>query len=216
MSIESNKILGGVGAVLLFVGIIPFRYMFLISLVGLILVLVAMYGFSNIYGERRIFNNLLYGIIAGIVGMVVAFFVAIFSVFATFTQLLYEIFPGWNGDWTALSGMTPDTSNLDIGTILPLLGGLLLIFVILYAFTIVGGFFARRSFNALSEKTGIGLFSTAGLILFIGTFLTIVLIGFLLIWISVLLIAIAFFQIRTQAEAPAATAVPVPPAPSPG
>lgn len=216
MSIESNKILGGVGAILLFIGVIPFRFMGIISLVGLILILVALYGFANIYGDRRIFNNFLYGIIAGIIGAAIAVAVAIFSVLAVLTQLLYEIFPGWNGDWTALQGMTPDTSNLEMGTIFSLLGGLLLVLVILYAFTIVGGFFARRSFSALAEKTGIGLFSTAGLIFFIGTFLTIILIGFLLIWISILLIAIAFFQIRTQPEAPAAAVVAVPSAPAQG
>ncbi|MEM4656803.1 MAG: DUF996 domain-containing protein [Candidatus Methanosuratincola sp.] len=216
MSIESNKILGGVGAILLFIGVIPFRFMGIISLVGLILILVALYGFANIYGDRRIFNNFLYGIIAGIIGAAIAVAVAIFSVLTVLTQLLYEIFPGWNGDWTALQGMTPDTSNLEIGTIFSLLGGLLLVLVILYAFAIVGGFFARRSFSALAEKTGTGLFSTAGLIFFIGTFLTIILIGFLLIWISILLVAIAFFQIRTQPEAPAAAVVAVPSATAQG
>ncbi|MDI9609309.1 MAG: DUF996 domain-containing protein [Candidatus Verstraetearchaeota archaeon] len=216
MSIESNKILGGVGAILLFIGVIPFRFMGIISLVGLILILVALYGFANMYEDRRIFNNFLYGIIAGIIGAAIAVAVAIFSVLTVLTQLLYEIFPGWNGDWTALQGMTPDTSNLEMGTIFSLLGGLLLVVAILYAFAIVGGFFARRSFSALAEKTGTGLFSTAGLIFFIGTFLTIILIGFLLIWISILLVAIAFFQIRTQPEAPAAAVVAVPSAPAQG
>jgi len=213
---------------LLFIGVIPFRYMGVISLVGLILILVALYGglililvalygFASIYGDRRIFNNFLYGIIAGIIGAAVAVAVALFSVLSVLTQLLYEIFPGWNGDWTALQGMTPDTSNLETGTILSLLGGILVVLVILYITAILGGFFTRRSFKALSEKTGIRLFSTAGLIFFIGTFLTIILIGLLLIWISILLIAIAFFQIRAQPEAPAAaTAAVAPPAPSTG
>jgi uncharacterized membrane protein len=51
--------------------------------------------------------------------------------------------------------------------------------------------------------------------LIIGAFLTIVFIGFILIWVAVLLMAIAFFQIKPQAEQPPATVVPPPSTPTP-
>ena len=56
MTLESNKILGGIGAILLFIGLIPYGEPStgIIALVGLILVLVALYGFANIYKERGI------------------------------------------------------------------------------------------------------------------------------------------------------------------
>lgn len=62
MSLESNKTLGGVGAILL---AIPFT-----NLIGIILVLVAMKGMADFYNDENIFKNTLYGFIFGIVGVI--------------------------------------------------------------------------------------------------------------------------------------------------
>lgn len=217
MTLESNKTLGGIGAILLFIGLIPFGepYTGIIALAGLILVLVALYGFAHIYKEIGIFHNFIFGIIAGIVGIAIAGIVVVVSVLTTLTNFLYQIYPGWNGDWTNLSGLTPNTSNLSMSAILPFLEGLLLVFLVLWIFTIIAAFFARRSLNSLSAKTGVGLFSTAALLLLIGAILTIILIGLLLIWIAVLLIAIAFFRIRTHPEQPVTSMAPPPSPPTP-
>ncbi len=97
----------------------------------------------------------------------------------------------------------------------PLLGALFLVLVVLWVFAIVAGFFARRSLKVLSTKASVGLFSTASLLLIIGAFLTIIFIGAILMWIAVLLIAIAFFQIKPQPEQPVATMAPPPSTPTP-
>jgi uncharacterized membrane protein len=55
----------------------------------------------------------------------------------------------------------------------------------------------RRSLKQVSDKSTVGLFGTAGLLLLIGAFLTIVFIGFILMWVAALLIAIAFFQLKS-------------------
>ena len=69
MSIETSKILGGVGALLMFIGVIPYvSYFGVIEFVGLILVMVALYNLASHYRESGIFNNALYGLILGIVG----------------------------------------------------------------------------------------------------------------------------------------------------
>jgi uncharacterized membrane protein len=217
MTLESNKTLGGIGAILLFIGLIPYGEPFtgIIALAGLILVLVALYGFANIYKERGIFNNFIYGIIAGIVGSVIAGVVVVITVLTSLKNFLYQIFPSWNGDWSKLSGLTPNISNITMSAVLPFLEGLLVVFVVLWIFLIIVAFFARRSLNILSAKTGVGLFSTAALLLMIGAVLTIVLIGILLMWIAVLLLAIAFFQIRAQPEQPVTTMAPPPSTPTP-
>ena len=62
MSLESNKTLGGVGAILL---AIPFT-----NLIGIILVLIAMKGMADFYNDESIFKNALYGFIFGFVGVV--------------------------------------------------------------------------------------------------------------------------------------------------
>jgi len=62
MSLESNRTLGGVGAILL---AIPF-----LNLIGIILVLVAMKGMAEYYEDDDIFKNALCGFIFGVVGVV--------------------------------------------------------------------------------------------------------------------------------------------------
>jgi uncharacterized membrane protein len=200
MSIETSKILGGVGALLMFIGIIPYiNYFGVIELVGLILVMVALYNLARHYKEGGIFNNALYGLIIGIMGGVISVAVVIISVLTSLTDFLYNVFPDWNGEWTALSGLTPDPSNLSMDSIVPFLAGLLAMLIILWIATIIAAFFFRRSMGTLSAKSGVGLFSTAGLLIFIGAALIVLFgIGLILIWISALLLAIAFFQIKPQ------------------
>jgi len=208
MSIETSKILGGVGALLMFIGIIPYiNYFGAIELVGLILVMVALYNLASHYRESGIFNNALYGLIIGIIGGVISIAAVIIVVLPSLTDFLYTIFPDWNGDWMALSGLTPDTSNLSLDNIMPFLAGIFAVFIILWISSIIAAFFIRRSLGTLSAKSGVGLFSTAGLLLLIGAVLIVLFgIGLILIWISALLLAIAFFQIRPQQAQPTTSA----------
>jgi len=202
MSIESSKILGGVGALLMFVGVFPYLNFFgVIEIVGLILVMVALYNLGGIYREGGIFNNALYGMITGIVGVVISVAVVMITVLTSLKNFLYSIFPDWNGDWTALSGLTPDPLNISVDSIVPFLAGLFVVLLVLWVFTIISAFFFRRSLGTLSAKSGVGLFSIAGLLILIGAVLIILFgIGLILIWISALLLAIAFFQLRPQYE----------------
>jgi len=200
---ETSKILGGVGALLMFIGIIPYiSYFGILELVGLILVFVALYNFGSHYKEGGIFNNALYGLILGIVGVVVAVAVAIVGILAQLSTFMDKIYPGWHGDWTSISGMTPNLSNLNFNDIMGFIGPIIALFVILWVFAIISAFFVRRSMVKLSAKSNVHLFSTAGLLLLIGAVLTIIVFGLILIWISALLIAIAFFQIRAEATQP--------------
>jgi uncharacterized membrane protein len=155
------------------------------------------------YGEGGIFNNALYGLIVGIVGGVISIATVIITVLTSLTDFLHALFPDWNGDWTALSGLTPNPSNLTLGNITPFLAGIFAVLIILWVSSIIAAFFIRRSLGMLSVKSGVGLFSTAGLLLLIGAVLIVLFgIGLILIWISALLLAIAFFQIRPQQAQP--------------
>ncbi|MGD8506413.1 MAG: DUF973 family protein [Candidatus Bathyarchaeota archaeon] len=70
MSLESNKTLAGVGAILVAIPVV--------NLVGIILVLIAMKGLAEYYNDNRIFENALYGFIFGIVA-IVSFIVVLFA-----------------------------------------------------------------------------------------------------------------------------------------
>jgi len=208
MEIGTSKILGGVGALLMFIGILPYvNYFGVIEIIGLVLVMVALYDLGSHYREGGIFNNALYGLIIGIVGGVISIAAVIITVLTSLTDFLYTLFPDWNGDWTALSGLTPDPSNISLESLAPFLAGLFAVLIIIWVFSMIAAFFVRRSLGTLSAKSGVGLFSTAGLLLLIGAVLIILFgIGFILIWISALLIAIAFFQIRPQEAQPTTSA----------
>lgn len=208
MELNTIRILGGVGAVLMFIGILPYvNYLGILGLIGLILVLVALYYLAGYYTERGIFNNALYGFIAGIVGVVVAGVAIAVSVLSSLTNFLYEIFPTWDGNWSSLSGLTPDPSNLSLDALWPFLTGILIALVVLWVFAIIAAYFARRSLTSLSAKSGVGLFGTAGLLLLIGAVLIIAFgVGLILIWISLLVLAIAFFQLKPQLTQPVTSA----------
>ena len=92
MNFEASKNLGGVGAILMFIGfIIPAAtggLGLLLSLVGLILVLVGLKGMADYYNDQGIFNNFLYGTIAGVAGVVVAGLTFAFVIFTSLTDFL--------------------------------------------------------------------------------------------------------------------------------
>ncbi|MGD0405577.1 MAG: DUF996 domain-containing protein [Candidatus Bathyarchaeia archaeon] len=220
MTLDSSKALGGIGAILLFIGAITFfvePFLAILGLIGIILVLVALHDLANNYKEGGIFKNALFSFIAGIVGLVVTGITVVYLFFYTtiLTDFLHVIYPTWNGDLSTLTGLTPDTSNITTSNSAPLLEAFFLALAVLWIFSIITAFFARRSLKVLSAKASVGLFSTAALLLLIGGFLTIVFIGFILMLIAVLLIAIAFFQIKPQPEQPVATVVPSPSMPTP-
>ncbi len=202
MDLQTSKYLGGVGALLLFIGpllgFVPYLGGVggLIGLIGFILVLIALKSFADRYNDAGIFNNALYGFITTIVGIVSAFGAFLATALTVIADLGIE-------DWTdATEWTTVLTEETAFDTILKLLGGVIIAVVILFAFAILTAFLYRKSLGTLASKSGVGLFGTAGLLLLIGAVLTIILIGFVLIWICFLLIAIAFFSIRPTVVEP--------------
>jgi uncharacterized membrane protein len=210
MNLKSSKTLGGIGAILIVLSVLPYiSQLGIVGFIGAILVLAALYGFALAYKESRIFDNAFYGIIAGIVGVALAAVIGIVIVLPNIKDFLLKVFPSWNGDWTtlsSLSGMTPNTGNIGFGDIVPFIVAALLVIATLWVFAIITAFFLRRSLKQLSAKTNVGLFSTAGTLLLIGAVLVIFFgLGLFLMWIGALVLAIAFFKIKTQEPPPPPT-----------
>jgi uncharacterized membrane protein len=103
--------------------------------------------------------------------------------------------------------MTPNTTNFDPANIFQLVGGLLVVLVIAWVLAIIASFFIYRSLKQVSNKSNVGLFGTAGLILLIGAIIPII--GLILMWVSALILAIAFFTLKPQ-EQPIATVISPP------
>ncbi|NLF87942.1 DUF996 domain-containing protein [Candidatus Bathyarchaeota archaeon] len=209
MTFDSSKTLGGIGALMLFiaaiVGLVVNYGGLIVGAVGLVLVLIGLHGLADYYRERSIFSNALYGVFAVVIGVITAVGVFVATIFFNVNNIkafITQIFPGWNGDWASLQNMTPDPNafqagNFDFNTIVPFIVGILAVLVVIWVFAIIATFFARRSLKMVSDKSTVGLFGTAGLLMLIGAVLIVAfLFGLLLIWIGVLLLAIGFFQLR--------------------
>jgi uncharacterized membrane protein len=189
MSVESNKTLGGIGALLVGIGfLVPF-----LSLVGIILVFIALKGMADYYNDSGIFQNALYGLIFLIVGVIVGALVILGAFFGI-------------GVWTE---MAPDYT--DIGALGAFIGTLIIGVVILFVFYLLAAIFFKKSFDSLKTKTGENMFGTAGMLMLVGAILTIVVIGLILMLIAWILAAVAFFSVKTGAPPPG----PAPPPPPP-
>jgi uncharacterized membrane protein len=136
----------------------------IIGLIGIILFLVAMHSLSQYYSETGIFRNALYGFLINIIGVAALIVIAFALVFTTIVS--------------SATSSTPGLSGAAFITVF------LVVIVAALAISIVSAVFYMRAFNKLGEKSGVHTFNTAGLLYLIGTVLTIVLVGSLLVWIA--------------------------------
>ena len=188
MAVESNRMMGGVGASLLVVSAVgpllvfprlfdlyspdagaltPFTSILgLAGLAGLILFLIAMRGFSGDYGDAGIFNNALYGVLASIVTGVLIGSLVVAVVFMNISSII----PSFNP--------VPEPTDIFqsiLGFIVP--------FMPVFSLAgLVQAVFTMRAFNLLAVKSEVRGFRTAGWALIAGSVLALILacIGILL------------------------------------
>jgi uncharacterized membrane protein len=165
-----------IGALLLVIGsFVPF-----LSLVGIILLLIGLRDLARHYNDDSIFQNALYAVIFGIVGIVAA------------GVVLVSLFIG---------------RLFSAGAFL---AGIVAALVVAFIFYILMALYFRRAFDSLADKSGQGMFRTAGLLLLIGAILTIIIVGLFLIFVAWILATVAFFSMT-----PTATPQQPPPPPPP-
>lgn len=172
LNIESNTpILGGLGTIFLILGWIPYIG-FIFSIIGIIMISIALKRFSDKAKEKGIFKKWIISIVLGFVAMflfVIAFFIL-------------------------LSLSNYDTSNNDI-----LFGSILIIgYLIFVTLQIILGILYKQIFYSVYEITNEKLFKTAADVFFWGGILSIIFIGGILFFIGWIIIAVAFFSIKTE------------------
>ena len=198
MTFESSKNLSAVGALLIVIGaVLGFAVSFsgVLSLIGIILLLIGLKGLANFYKEEGIFNNALYSMIIAIVGCVVGVGVIVTSAVSALADLGIDWanIEDWGNVGTDVGTVFTD---FDFSAILSLLGALLVGLLIIFVFFIISMFFLRKSMNQLSTKTGISLFSTAGILVLIGAVIPVI--GLVIIWIGFILATVALFQMKEE------------------
>ncbi len=176
-----------------------------LSIVGAILVLIAIKYVADAISDPSIFNNMLIAVLVGLIGVVV-------GVFVIFAAVLRAV--GLNFLRPSLSGSPPNFAPGDfVGLIVGVVAGLVVVWILL----LVSAYFVRKSYSQMSTKLGVGMFATAGLLYLIGAALTIILVGFIVIFVAQILNIVAFFSIpdtpqMAQPAAPVPPPAPVPPA----
>ena len=138
----------------------------LVNIVGYILMLIATKYVSDELGDKSVFDNMLYAVITGIIGAAAAGFI---------------IFTG-----AAFSAVTFSASAI---------AGVIVGLAIAWIALIVSAIFIRRSYNTMATRLNIGTFKTAGTLYFVGAILTIILVGFIILFVAAIVQIIAFFAI---------------------
>ncbi|MFZ8860784.1 MAG: DUF996 domain-containing protein [Thermocrinis sp.] len=181
VNIYTQKMLGGIGYILILMGWMP-RIGTFLSLVGTALWFISMYQLSNILGKPSIFRKVSIFLILGITSMVTAFAFAIMA--------------------GILAGISLSASvRGETGAILRLGLGAAITIIATYAIIVVSAYFYKEAYDILAQATTQNLFKIGGLLMFIGA-ITIILfgLGLLLIVVSNIVLAVAFFTAPKEVE----------------
>jgi uncharacterized membrane protein len=181
-NLENDKIWGIIGTLLLLISPIISGWGIVIVIIGTVLLLISFNGLAKAYQDRSIFQNVLYGGVIFVVGLALA--VAIIAIAAA-------------GLISSLGGIV-SPSNLQGLDLLPYLIAIVAALFIVLVCAVVGTVFIRKSLKIVAQRSGTTMFATAGTVLFVGSILTIIVIGFLIIWIAMLLLLVAFLELKTS------------------
>jgi uncharacterized membrane protein len=180
--------MGGVGSILVLLSFVPFVG-FIFGLAGLVMVLLAVKRISEAVNDREIFHNVLMAVILQIVGSAISVFVVIGSFFAFVgSQVMMAPF-GSSFDGFGGPGI------LGANAVMAVLGSLLAGLIAMWIILIIAARFLRKGYEGIADKTGTETFRKVGRWYYYGTWLAIVLVGFVLILIAAILQIVAFFSL---------------------
>ena len=162
---QQVKNIGGIGSILLLAGIIPSIGQIL-AFAGFIMLIIAVHKLSEITGQKEILHNYLIGIILSSALLLIV-------VFGIGVAVLFSLRAGLAG--------------LGIGIILAVL--------FMWIISIVSAYFIKKSFEKISQATGVATFRTTGKLYFIGSILHVILIGGIITLVAAAMQIAAFFSL---------------------
>ena len=200
MNLQTSKLLGCIGALTIFLSVFTI-FIYNIAPIGItviitgsLLVLISLYSLAKIYKDKAIFTNTLYGALTTIIGIIISIIVAIRIIQPIIINLMQQT--------SQIIKSNPDDiisgflNNIDITFILQIINGIVLVYYVMCLFIIIAMFFTYRSLKKLAQHSHTNLFTTTGFMLIIGAVTSLFFIGLLLLWISTLILAIAFFTLK--------------------
>ncbi len=178
---ENSKAMAGVGSILILLSIIPFVG-WVLGIVGIVLLVKSMKEFSRYYGDESVYQNTWKGIKYYIVAIIAVAFsgAAVLIGIASATAFTFEGFLAATAGFSA--GIIAGMASL----------------IVAFIFYVLAATNLKTTLNTLAEKTGDQTLATAGTLLWIGSILTIIGVGLILIFISWLFATIGFFSMKNQ------------------
>lgn len=174
--LKNAKILGGIGAILSILAILPVIG-WLLSLAGIVLVFIAVKKIADVVERTQIFRDFIKAFICDIIALPISFLVLMPTLLRSLRLLDKGITTG-------------------VGRMLS--GGAIFAILVFVGLLIGYGYFIRKSFTAITEETGEGNFRTAGNITFISSILMIILVGFIGFIVATIFEIIAFFSLPEE------------------
>lgn len=182
-SLSDAKTLGGVGAILV---LIPF-----VSIIGWILVLVAVKRVGEVTGDRSIFRNAIYAVLTLIVATIIATLVFLLPLLGA------GIIPTEGADPTSPTAFFS--------------GNLLIALALTWILSIVATVFLRKSYNTIASRLQVKRFRTTGTLFLVGAILIIAIVGGIILFVGIIFQILAFFSIPEEVPGAAPAAPPTPP-----
>jgi uncharacterized membrane protein len=186
------KTLGGVGAILALIGGFAGGPGGIVSIIGFILILIAVKYVADVLGDQTIFNNMIIAVVLLIIGFVALIAIVLSAVYS------YIGFGSFS--------FTPSTTHP--ANLVALITTIIIGAVVAWVFFLIASIFLKRSYDTIGARLNVGMFHTTGLLYLIGAALTIILVGIIIVFIAGILQIIAFFSIPEQ--------MPMGPQPMPG
>ncbi|QDA32363.1 DUF996 domain-containing protein [Thermococcus indicus] len=188
VDVKSERTLGLVGSILGlvggFTGVIPYvgALSGSLSLVGAILILVALKGIGDKLGDERPFRYYLYSIVVAFVGVILALILVVIGVLSMANASI-----AWGEPLRHPMGY--------FGA-----GMLIFGFLAFVAVLIIGVYFAKQAWEAMYEITGVDAFQSTAKWLWWGALTAIILVGFILLLVASIYQIIGFANLPEELE----------------
>ena len=182
--IGQAKILGGVGALLSLLTIVP-TVGILLGLVGLIFIFIAVKYIADETKNHSIFQNYLLNFILSIValGAVIGIMIMSFGLaggFSWATSLQQQNITDFSTFWSSFS---------------TIIGGCMVALLVAWVLLILSALYLKKSYDKIAEHTKVDLFKTTGLVYFIGAATLIIIIGVFIIIVAKILEMVSYFSL---------------------
>jgi uncharacterized membrane protein len=195
-SLESAKVVGGIGCVLLFLMFTP-SVGGLLAIAGLVMVGYALKRIGDSVHEPKILENYVYALVTSIVGVAVGVVVVVANALRVLGLENLS-----RNDWAGWVPTTTDAIGLALGFVVGLL--------IMWAALMLSAVFVRRTGELVADRLNVKLFRTAGTVYLVGAALSVLLVGFVVLGVAMVMFAVAFFSIEENRSG-----APYPPPPFP-